>query len=224
MPDLNFQIESCRALTHSAAPGLVFQLRLTNPRSEETIQNVLLQCQIQIEVARRQYTPEEQRKLRDLFGEPERWSETLRTTYWTTVQTSAPSFSDTSLIELHVPCTFDFNVAATKYFAGLESGEVPLCFLFSGTVFYSRDDAHDHEGGQGLQIDQISWNKECKYRLAVSVWQSMMDHYYPNGAWLRLRRDIFDRLFQYKVDNAIPSWERVIESLLKSVESESLRS
>ena len=100
------------------------------------------------------------------------------------MQTRAPSFSDTSLIYLHVPCTFDFNVAVTKYFAGLELGEVPLCFLISGTVSYSRNDAHDDECGQGLQIDQISWNKECKYRLAISEWQSMMEHYCPNGAWL----------------------------------------
>ena len=26
----------------------------------------------------------------------------------------------------------------------------------------------------------------------------MMEHYYPNSAWLCLRKDIFDRLFAYK--------------------------
>ena len=25
-----------------------------------------------------------------------------------------------------------------------------------------------------------------------------MDHYYPNSAWLCLRQDVFDRLYQYK--------------------------
>ena len=37
-----------------------------------------------------------------------------------------------------VTCTYDFDVVGTKYFAALEDGEIPLEFLFSGTVFYRR--------------------------------------------------------------------------------------
>jgi len=50
--------------------------------------------------------------------------------------------------------------AATKYFYALQDGEVPLCFLFSGTIFYA--------GGRRrpLQIAQISWEKELDYRLS----------------------------------------------------------
>ena len=62
-------------------------------------------------------------------------------------------------VDLPVPCSFDFNVAATKYFYGLEGGEVPLAFLFSGTVFYR--DADDF-----LQMEQIPWSKEAEYRLS----------------------------------------------------------
>jgi hypothetical protein len=98
-------------------------------------------------------------------------------------------------------------VAATKYFAGLEEGEIPLWLQFNGTIFY--------ETGHGaLQVAQIPWSKETKYRLPVRVWQDMMDLYYPNGAWLRLRRDVFDRLHRYKMRNAIPTWEQTIEQLL----------
>jgi hypothetical protein len=43
-------------------------------------------------------------------------------------------------LDLSVPCTFDFNVAATKYFYGIESGDVPLMFLFNGAVFYEDND------------------------------------------------------------------------------------
>jgi hypothetical protein len=119
------------------------------------------------------------------------------------------SFQGSTLVEMPVPCTFDFNVAATKYFAGLEDGEVPLLLLFSGTVFY--------EAGDGaLQVAQISWEKEAKYRLPVRVWQEMMDFYYPNIVWLSLRRDVFDRLAQYKMGRGIPTWEQALESLLNA--------
>ena len=46
------------------------------------------------------------------------------------------------------------------------------------------------------------------------VWKQMMDAYYPNIAWLCLRRDVFEELHRYKVDHGIPSWEQVFEILL----------
>lgn len=210
MPDLNFEIVGAQALKHAASPLLVFKLRASNSDQDERISNILLQCQIQLQVLKRQYTDDEKRRLRDLFGEPERWSETLRTMFWTQVGVNIPAFTGDTVVDLQVPCTFDFNVAATKYFYGLDDGEVPIEILFSGTVFHANDN--------GLQVTQIPWSKSTKYRLLVRVWQDMMDHYFPNSSWLRLRRDVFDRLYQYKIDNGIPTWELAIENLLTSVE------
>lgn len=211
MPDLSFQVEGAEAVTYAASPQLALKLRLTNADPEEPIQTVALRCQLQLEVARRRYGPAEQERLRDLFGEPERWGQTLRTMLWTHAGAVVPPFDGTTVIDLPVPCTFDFNVAATKYFAGLEDGEVPLCLLFSGTVFYEAEDC-------GLQVAQIPWDREAKYRLPLRVWQEMMDHYYPNSAWLCLRRDVFDRLHQYKRRHGIPTWEQAIESLMMNTE------
>jgi hypothetical protein len=50
------------------------------------------------------------------------------------------------------------------------------------------------------------------------VWKDLIDHYYPNSAWLYLRRDVFDRLYQYKVRHGIPTWEQVIERVLAGTE------
>jgi uncharacterized protein DUF6084 len=110
-----------------------------------------------------------------------------------------------------VPCTFDFNIAATKYFAGLEAGEIPLILQFSGTIFYAARDG-------ALQIAQVPWTKEARYRLPVKSWQDMMDIHYPNSAWLCLRRDVFDRLHRFKIQRAIPTWEQTIESILPADE------
>jgi hypothetical protein len=38
---------------------------------------------------------------------------------------AVPRFAGEILVDLELPCTFHFNVAATKYFNALKSGEVP---------------------------------------------------------------------------------------------------
>jgi hypothetical protein len=110
-------------------------------------------------------------------------------------------------VDLPVPCTFDFNVAAAKYFYALDEGGVPLSLLFSGTIFHERE-------GAGLQVAQIPWDKEVTFHLPVRVWKEMMEQYYPNTAWLCLRRDVFDRLYQYKSRHGLPTWEQALEDLL----------
>jgi len=207
VPDLNFQVEGAEAVSFAAAPLLMFKLRIVNENPAEPIHTISLRCQIQIEATRRRYNAQEQQQLLDLYGEPERWSQTLRAMLWTHTSVIVPPFDGSTIVDLPVPCTFDFNVAATKYFAGLEDGEVPLALLFSGTIFYEADDA-------ALQVAQISWEKEAKYRLPVRVWKEMMDVYYPNSAWLCLRRDVFERLSQYKMRRGIPTWEQTLESIL----------
>jgi hypothetical protein len=130
---------------------------------------------------------------------------------WTHANVTVPPFQGSTLVDLPVQCTFDFNVAAAKYFAGVEGGEVPLNLMFSGTIFYQTGDS-------ALQVEQIPWDREAKYRLPVRVWKEMMDIYYPNSAWLCLRRDVFDRLYQYKMRRGIPTWEQALESILPAVE------
>jgi hypothetical protein len=216
MPDLSFQIEKAEAQRFTVAPTLLFKLRITNSVATETIHSVALRCQIQLEVARRQYSVEDQKQLRDLFGDAERWGQTLKTMLWTHASVVAPAFSDTAVVDLPVPCTFDFNVAATKYFHGLDGGDVPLNFLFSGTVFYA-----DADGS--LQVGPIPWDKEARFRLPIKSWHEMMDIYYPNSAWLCLRRDVFERLYEYKVAHGIPTWEQALERVLPAVEEAAKR-
>ncbi len=213
MPDLDFQVESVEAVPFAVAPLLNFKLRVDNSNPDEWIQTVALRCQIQIEPTRRHYNAEEQEKMLDLFGEPERWGQTLKTMLWTHASTVVSPFQNSTTVDLPVNCTFDFNVAGTKYFAGLEDGEIPLLLLFSGTVFYKAEDG-------AIQVAQISWSKEAQFRLPVSVWREMMEHYYPNSAWLILRRDAFERLQKYKMQRGIPTFEQALEKLLLAEETE----
>lgn len=207
MPELNFQVESAEVVSQAVSPLLAFKLRLTNSHPDEVIHTVALRCQIQIEVTRRKYTAEDQTRLRDLFDEPSRWGQTLKNLLWTHTSIVVPSFQGSTVADLPVPCTFDFNVAATKYFDGLASGEVPVCLQFSGTVFYASADG-------GLQVALIPWDKEARFKLPVTLWREMMASYYPNSAWLCLHKDAFDLLYRYKVRHGIPTWEEVLESVI----------
>ena len=207
MPDIDFEVTGAEAVTFAAAPLLNLKLRLTNKDADEQIQNVMLRCQINLEVARRGYTDTEKTRMFELFGEPSRWGQTLKSMLWTHTNIVVQPFTAATEVDLPVSCTFDFNVAATKYFDGLDAGEVPLLLLFSGTMFY-RDESGD------LQIGQISWNKEAQFRLPVKIWQQMMEHYYPNTAWLNLRRETFEKLQNYKMQRGLPTFEQALEMLL----------
>lgn len=208
MPDLKFSVESAEAVTFAAAPLLSFKLRIRNEGAER-IQSIALRCQVQIETTKRKYSDTEKSQLFDLFGEPERWGRTLRSMLWTHTSAMVPVFEGETTIDLPVPCTFDFNVAATKYFGGLKDGMVPLTLLFSGSVFF--ENLNDE-----LQVEQIPWDKEAEFKLPIITWQRMMDHYYPNSAWLCLRRDVFDQLTRYKRERGLVTWEQVIENLVPS--------
>lgn len=207
MPSLNFAVDHAEALPFAATPTIVFRLQVTNAVSHEQIRSVALRCQILIEPSRRRYDAAERDKLLDLFGEPDRWSQTLHPLLWTHAGIAVPEFTGAVSIQLPVPCTFDFNIAGAKYFHALQNEDVPLCFQFSGTVFYSNSE-------DILQISQIGWDKEARFRLPAGVWHEMMDHYYPNSAWLRLSRDIFDRLYEYKRRRGFATWEQALEDLL----------
>ncbi|HMA33328.1 MAG TPA: DUF6084 family protein [Chloroflexia bacterium] len=213
MPDLSFAIAGAAAVPYAAAPLLAFQLQIANAPPDEPIQAVTLQCQIRIEPLRRRYAVTEHEELRDLFGEPERWGKTMHSMLWTHAHLGVPAFTGSTTVDLPVPCTYDFNVAAAKYFYALEDGEVPLLLLFSGTIFYET-------AGGALQIAQIPWEKEATFRLPVTIWKQLMDLYYPNSAWLCLRADVFDRLYRYKIRGGLPTWEQTLESLLPAEEGE----
>lgn len=206
MPELGFKVTGVRALTRGLAPLLQFKVGITNSTGG-WIRSILLHAQIQIQCAQRGYNGREKENLVELFGTPGQWTRTLGNCLWTSTSTVVGNFERETEAALAVPCTYDLTFATTKYFYGLESGEIPLLFLFSGTVFYST------ESGQ-VRTHPIPWNTEVVYRMPLSAWKRLMEEHFPNCSWLRLRRDVFDRLYALKRENADESWEKTIERLL----------
>jgi hypothetical protein len=212
VPDLTFEVVHAEVLPFAAVPSLLFKLRIEN-LEEEPVRSVALNTQIRISATRRHYEATEQERLLELFGEPSRWKDTLRSLLWTHTVLQVPPFSGSTVVDMPVPCTYDLEVVAAKYFYALDDGEVPLEFLFSGTVFYVG------EGGW-LQTARISWEKEAEFRLPVRLWKDTMEHYFPNSAWIRLRKDAFDRLYSYKARKGFPTWEAAVEALVSIDEQE----
>jgi hypothetical protein len=211
VPELGFTVLGCEPLRHAAAPSLRFSLAIDAQGA--AVRSVMLDVQLRIAATQRGYSEAEQAQLGDLFGEAHRWGDTLRNLLWTQATLVVPPFDGSTVVDLIVPCTYDFDVAAAKYLAGLRDGDIPLELLFSGTVFYV--------GAAGaIQINRISWNAEAAHRLPVRVWRETMDHYFPNAVWLRLHRDAFERLVAFRARNALTSWEAVVAALLEGREAE----
>jgi hypothetical protein len=47
------------------------------------------------------------------------------------------------------------------------------------------------------------------------VWRETMDLYFPNSAWIRLRRETLDALRAFQARAALPGWDATLEALLE---------
>jgi hypothetical protein len=206
MTELVFRVVGGRAEPYAAVPTLMFALAIEQ-RGDEPVESIALRCQIRIEPQKRRYTGAEEERLLELFGETPRWGDTLKSFLWTHVSTVVPGFTGNTVAVLPVPCTYDLEVAAAKYFHALQDGEIPTLFLFSGTVFV--------RSPAGLRVQQVSWDKEAPYRLPVRVWRELMDQYFPQSGWLRLHRDTLDGLTRVKGRRALATWDDVVTALLR---------
>jgi len=206
MPDLQFRVTGVEPTVRGLIPLLQFKLEIGNEPATQPIHTAILQVQIQIEPARRRYSATEKEKLVELYGSPDRWGQTLRNSLWTHAVTTLRGFTGNTTALLPVPCTYDLQVSAAKYFFALEEGDVSLLFLFSGTVFY--------DAAGRLQAELIPASKEARFRLPIDHWRTLMEQHYPNSAWLALRRDVFDQLYAYKRQHGLLTWEEAVERLL----------
>jgi hypothetical protein len=203
--ELAFEVVEVLAQKHAVSPHLLFRLRITES-SGAAVHAMALRCQLRIEPQRRPYTAEEQAALVDLFGAAERYDTTLKPFLWTHASTMIQGFEGSTIVDLPVPCTYDVEVAASKYFNAVASGGVPLKSSTSGTVFT--------RGETGFSVEQLSWSLEAQCVLPIETWRELMDHYFPGGAWLRLDRATLDALLRYRTTKGFLSWEQTVAALL----------
>ena len=205
MADLTFDCIGAQAERYAVLPTISLALRISET-SGQRIDTIALRCQIRIEPSRRRYTPAEEERLRDLFGETTRWADTLKPMQFTNISTMVTSFTGSTEVQLPVNFSYDLEIGSGRYFSSLEAGEIPLLLLFSGTIFSVVDGR--------MQVQQVPWSKEATYRLPVSVWREAVDVHFPNMAWITMSRETLSGLERFKTDRALPTWDATLNALL----------
>jgi len=205
-PRPSFSVSGARTSRLAAAPTLIFDLEVADP-SEREVFTIALAVQIAIEPAQRRYDPETRERLVELLGDPARVGAPTRTLPWAEVDVLVRPFRGATSVAVPVPCAYDLEIAASNYFRSLADGEVPLVFHFNGSVYYAGDD------GQ-MQIVQISWEESSSYRLPISIWQAMIDTYYPDRGWVPAGSATIERLRRFKLERGLPSYDVALQRLL----------
>ncbi|MFI9611921.1 DUF6084 family protein [Streptomyces sp. NPDC052023] len=206
MTDFAFACTGVRADPYAMGPTLVFRLRVTaSPPAR--VHAMALRCQIRIEPARRGYAEAEAEALTDLFGDRSRWGSSLNPMQFAQVQVMVPAFTGEVETDVAVHCTYDMDIASTRYFHALQDGEVPLLMLFSGTAF---------TGEGGFRVEPVPWDREAGCRMPVKTWREMVEQHFPGSGWIRLPRDTMDALLAYRSRRALPSWQETVETLMSA--------
>jgi Family of unknown function (DUF6084) len=205
-PAPEFAIGGAAHLPYAAAPTLVFEGSAEDPSGLE-IQSIALAVQVMIDPARRGYDERTRARLAELFGPPASWTPSTQGLAWARVSALVPAFTGSSAFTLEVPCTYDLEVAASKYFYAVHDGFVPLSFHFNGTIFYY--------GAEGrLQVVPVPWSATAQYSLPVSVWRGMMAMHYPGGGWIRVSDQTLEALNDRRAARGLPSFDACLEELL----------
>ncbi len=205
MAELVFDCIGARPEPYAVVPSFSLTLRISETTGQQ-VDAIALRTQIRIEPFRRAYTDDEAARLLDLFGERQRWSDTLKPLQFTMISTMVPGFTGSTEVDLPVPFSYDLQIASTRYFSSLDEGDIPLLLLFSGTIFGQADGR--------LRVQQVPWSKETTYRLPVSLWREVVDVHFPDAAWITMSRQTLDDLIRFKTRHALPTWDATVAALL----------
>jgi Family of unknown function (DUF6084) len=201
-----FEVIGVEPVERAAAPTLRFEVRASDA-SARPVYMIALSVLITIEPAKRSYDPQTRERLVELFGEPERWATTTTSFRWIQTDVFVPSFTGTTTFTVSVACTYDLEVAASKYFHGLDGGEAPLRFHFNGTVFYEAD-------GGSMQLLRIPWDRSVRYAMPVAAWDAMIAEHYPFRSWIPLHTETVERLARRKAERGLPTFDATAAELL----------
>jgi hypothetical protein len=206
IPAPALEITGAEHVPFSAAPTMRFQALAREPDGIP-VQSVALSVQVMIDPARRGYDAATRERLSELFGSPDRWAASTSGLAWARIAVTVPGFTGEAAFGIEVPCTYDLEVAAAKYFYALRDGVVPLSFHFNGTVFY-----RDGEGR--LQMTPISWSTSARYGMEVSAWRAMIAEHYPGGGWVRVADDTLERLQTLRAQRGLATVDGLLRELL----------
>ncbi len=205
VPQPEFEVVAAAHLAFAAAPTMVFSVKAHELGVLE-IQSMSLSVQVMIDPARRGYDENTREQLTELFGPAATWAPSTQGLNWARVAAAVPGFQRETVFGLEVPCTYDLEVAATKYFYAVADGVVPLSFHFYGTVFYRAPDGR-------LQMTPVPWSASAQFGMPVSAWQAMIAEHYPAGGWIRLSERTLAALNAFRAQRGL-TFDDTVQELL----------
>lgn len=205
--DLRLDAHGVCAVPYAAAPTLRFELSLTDPRERDVLTGAL-SVQIHVDPAKRAYDDDTRERLIELFGAPERWASTTQSFQWARVDAMVPAFRGTTRFDVEVPCTYDLEVAASKYLYSLPDGVAPLSFFATGMLVWRGD-------GDRLQVAQVPWSCIARLDMPVTAWKDAMAACYPGGGWVRLTTETLDALAARKAAGGHHSFDACVRAMLE---------
>jgi hypothetical protein len=203
-----FSVLAVEPVIHAAAPTLAFDMHVSDPDGRE-VYAIALSVQVQIDPARRVYDDDTKARLSDLFGSPERWGATTHSFQWAHIDVLVPGFTGATSFRLQLPCSYDLELAAAKYFYSLADGEVPLSFHFTGMVLYSGDEDR-------MQVAQVPWSCSAKWLMPIDAWRRAIKAHYPDGGWVRLTTSTLDALLARKSARGDHDFDATVARLLEA--------
>ncbi|HEY2260437.1 MAG TPA: DUF6084 family protein [Solirubrobacteraceae bacterium] len=207
VPEPQFAVTGAAHMAFAAAPTMLFAATASDPSGQE-IQSIALTAQVMIDPAKRGYDPETRERLAELFGPPASWAPATSGLAWARVTTTVPGFTGSTTFALEVPCTYDLEVAAAKYFYAVQDGAVPLSFHFNGNVFYRPPSGR-------LMVVPVSWTSTAQFRMPVTVWRAMIAEHYPGGGWVRLSDQTLASLNRRRAQRGLPTFDACVGELLE---------
>ncbi len=214
MTEVTFAVLDIHPEPYAVTPMLTARVGIAAV-GDEPVHAIALRAQVRIEPLRRGYTDDEAAALLDLFGSRDRWNTTQHTFLWQHTGVMVPGFTGATQVELPLSCTYDFEVTAAKFFHALDGGNIPLQFLFSGTVFT--------QGNSGFAVTPVPWDREDHHDMPVSVWRDLIDMHYPHSGWIRLHHNTIDALVGYKAQHGLLGLDDTVTTLLAPQAAEDLR-
>jgi hypothetical protein len=202
-----FTVLDVEGVARAVVPTLRFLMHVSDPSGRE-VHAAALSVQLMIDPARRAYDDATRARLTELFGAPERWGATTHSFPWARVDVLVPAFTGATGFALDVPCPYDLELAAEKYFYALPDGEVPLSFHLTG-MFLLRGE-HDR-----LAVHPVPWSSNVRWRMPVAAWKGAIAELYPGGGWIRLAPETLEALAARRAAGGHHSFDGAVAALLE---------
>ncbi|TRM86482.1 hypothetical protein DJ521_05440 [Sulfolobus sp. E3] len=139
----------------------------------------------------------------------------LEREYLTSSTFSTPRFKGNVKVDITVPITGEMDVALLLRFRERKEKKLTLAFAIDGMIIYYKDNK--------LTFSQLPQEPpiETIYDLDFDTWNNIIRTFYgADIIWIKIRRDVLEKLEELKRKRFYPSYSEAIEDLIKIAEKE----